>query len=501
MNFVNEYLGERTFRQVLAICLVVYIFSAKGFIEVSDTSLSLQTAQAIVERGQLAIPFAKGDTLEGPDGRNYSKYGVGLPLYYVPWVAVSEALSRFTHLPAPELMGFLISFANIPFAMLTLILFARLLKLFGVTGVYTWLLPLGLGLGTLMWRYAGYDFSEEMQMGLLLLAVYGVVKGTPKGILAAGMGFAALFLVKLVYAAFLPLFLGYLITRPGELRQRIRCAALFTFPFALAGCFVAWLNMVRFGNPFESGYGSEARQFVPFQLWHTVPQLLVSLDKGLFIFCPLLILGVFGWKEFASKYRPEAVLCGAVLIGNLILAGAWHSWQGGWSWGPRLLVPAIPLWLLPAAFWLARRPSRATLWTFVLLTLLSIVAQIPGVLVRDQEIHDIKENMLTAEEQRSAPSDYVAAYILLRHKLVVRNEVYRASEFHIPGDRELDLTQYRSLMGLNVWTEQVARQMNKPFLRWLPVVALLLLVYLGIKVWVALKAAGLGRHSEVLCSQ
>ena len=487
MNYVNEYLGDQTFRQVLVICLVVYLFSAKGFIEVSDTSFSLQTAQAIVARGQLDIPYVKGDTLEGPDGRSYSKYGLGLPLYYVPWVAVSEALSRFTHLPASELTGFLISFANIPFAMLTLILFARLFKLFGVTGVYIWLLPLGLGLGTLTWRYAGYDFSEEMQMGLLLLAVYGVVRGSPKAIIGAGIGFAALFLVKLVYAAFLPLFLGYLITRRGELRQRVRSAALFMFPFVLAGGFVAWLNIVRFGNPFESGYGGEARQFLPFQLWHTVPQLLVSLDKGLFIFCPLLILGMFGWKEFVSKYRPEAVLCGGVLIGNLILAGAWHSWQGGWSWGPRLLVPAIPLWLLPAGFWFARRQSRAAFWTFVLLTAISIIAQIPGVLVRDQEIHDIKENMLTTEEQRVAPSDYVAAGILLRHKLVVRNEVYRTSEFHIPGDRELDLTQYRSLMGLNVWTEQVARQMNKPVLRWLPVVALLLIVYLAIRIGMALK--------------
>jgi len=486
---VNEYLGERTFRQVLAICLVVYIFSAKGFIEVSDTSFSLQTAQAIVARRQLDIPYAKEDTLTGPDGRNYSKYGVGLPLYYIPWVVASNTLSKVTHLPAPELTGFLVSFANIPFAMLTLILFARLLTLFGMTGISTWLLPLGLGLGTLMWRYAGYDFSEEMQMGLLLLAVYGVIRGTPKAIIGAGIGFAVLFLVKLVYVAFFPIFLGYLITRPGEFRQRMRSVALFALPFVLAGCFVAWLNVVRFGNPFESGYGSEARQFLPSQLWHSVPQLLVSLDKGLFIFCPLLILGVFGWKEFASKYRPEAVLCGGVLIGNLILAGAWHSWQGGWSWGPRLLVPAIPLWLLPAGFWLARRQSRAVFWTFVLLTAISIISQIPGVLVRDQEIHDIKENMLTTEEQRVAPSDYVAAGILLRHKLIVRNEVYRTSEFHIPGDRELDLTQYRSLMGLNVWTEQVARQMNKPFLRWLPVLALLLIVYLAIRIGVTLKTA------------
>lgn len=318
-------------------------------------------------------------------------------------------------------------------------------------------------------------------MALLLLAVYGVVRGTPRAMMGGGAGFAALFLVKLVYAAFFPLFLLYVITRPGDSRQRVQRAALFTIPFVLTGCFVAWLNAVRFGSPLESGYGNEAHQFIPLQLWHTIPQLLGSLDKGLFIFCPILILGVFGWKEFASRYRPEALLCAGLIVANLLLAGAWHSWEGGWSWGPRLLVPAIPLWLLPAAFWLGRHQSRAAIWLFAVLTLTSIIVQAPGVLVKGQEIHHIKEVMLTANELRSAPSDYFTGWILLKHKLSMRKEVYRLSDFHIPGDRELDLTQYRTFIGFDVWTEQVARQMNRPALRWLPLLPLLLIGYLVIK--------------------
>jgi 4-amino-4-deoxy-L-arabinose transferase-like glycosyltransferase len=172
-----------------------------------------------------------------------------------------------------------------------------------------------------MWRYACYDFSEGMQMGLLILAVYGVVRGSPKAIACAGVGFGALFLVKLVFVAFFPLFLLYLFIRPENLRHRIRNAALFTFPVLLADCFLAWMNAVRFGNPLESGYGNEGHQFFPFQLWHTIPQLLGSLDKGLFIFCPILLLGIFGWKEFALRYRPEAILCGGLLLGNLVLMG------------------------------------------------------------------------------------------------------------------------------------------------------------------------------------
>ena len=92
---MRELLGKRMFRQVLTVCLLVCMFSAKGYIEVSDTAFSLQTAQAIVTHGQLDIPYVEGATLRGPDGRSYSKYGLGLPLYYVPWVAASDALSSF----------------------------------------------------------------------------------------------------------------------------------------------------------------------------------------------------------------------------------------------------------------------------------------------------------------------------------------------------------------------------------------------------------------------
>jgi hypothetical protein len=482
-------LKERTFRLVLMLCLLVYLFSAKGYIESSDTLYSLGTAQALIDHARLDIPYAEGSTLLSKNGKSYSKYGIGLPIYYIPWVAASDALSRLTHLSRPDLTGFFISFANIPFAMLTLVLFAKLLRLFKVNGVYVWLLPLALGLGTLAWRYAGYDPSEEMQMGLLMLAVYGVVRRTPKAIVIGGVGFACLFLVKLIYVLFFPFLLLYLITRPGECRHRIRDAALFTFPFILAGCFIACMNVIRFGNPLESGYGGEASMFLPSQLWWTVPELLGSLDKGLFVFCPILILGLFGWLRFESRYRAEAILCAVLIFVNLILSGAWHSWIGGWSWGPRLLVPFIPLWLLPAAFWLDRRKSKVYYNLFVVLLFISIIVQIPGVLVKDQEIHEIKENALTAQEQLHAPSDYVMACILLRDKLEKHNEVYRVSEFDLPGDREVDVTRFHTFNGLNLWTEQVAHQMNKPALRWLAILALLPIGYLAIKILMALKAA------------
>jgi len=481
-------LRKRTLWYLLLMCLVIYVFSAKGYIQVSDTSFSLQTAEAIVQRGQFDIPYGAGGTLTWRDGRSYSKYGIGLPLYYIPAVAISRPLSRATGLPNPELTSFLISFANIPFAILALVFFSKLLRLFGIAEIYSGLLLVGLGLGSLTWPYAVSDFSEAMQMGLLMLAVYGVVRRSYPALLAGGMAFAWLILVKLIYVVTFPVFAIYLFTRPGGLRHRLKIAALFTFPFFVGCGFLSWLNVVRFGSALQSGYGGESGRFYPSQLWHTIPQLLVSLDKGLFIFCPILIVGIMGWKGFFERRPAEATLCLALIVENLLWSASWWSWYGGWSWGPRLLVPTIPLWLLPGAFFLQKVRTRQGLYIFTLVTLTAIMLQIPGVLVKDQEIHQIKQGMLTPAEQTAAPSDYVAAYILLKHKLVSHNERYPVSELGIPGSKNLDLEGYRTFRGLDLWTELSARQFNKPAIRWLPILGLLFVICLAVQIGRAIRA-------------
>jgi hypothetical protein len=470
-----------TVRPLLMIVALVYLLTAKGYIEVSDTLSSLQTAEAIVTRGKLDISPNEA-TLTAADGKCYSKYGIGLAAAFVPLVGISHILGTVSGRPPLEIAGFLISFLNVPLTLLMLILFGRLLVQLGTAPAYSRLLTAGLALGTLCWRYAVYDFSEGMQTALLISAVYGVLGGgSDRRLFLGGLGFAGLVLVKLVHVALLPFFVGYLIWSPGTTwRERAREAAFFVAPVVLALALVAWLNTARFGSPLETGYGKEARQFLPAQLPETLPQLLVSMDKGLFVFCPVLVLGVAGWPSFFRRYPREAALCGGLVLGNLLLAGAWHSWVGGWSWGPRLLVPAIPLWLLPAGFAFGGSPSGRIRASVAALVLISATVQIPGVLVKDQEISHIRHNMLTASERPAFSADWSAAWILLRHKLTSTGEVYSVAELGLPGDRHLDLSMYRTFLGINVWTEHIPRQLHIPLLRWLPLAGFAAILMLGV---------------------
>ncbi len=469
-------------RLLLAIVLVVYAFSAKGHIQVSDTTFSVRTAEAILTSGRLEIAPEGRYTFTASDGRSYSKYGIGLPLYLLPLVAAGRGSAAIAGLPPAEVIGFLISFASIPFSLLSLILLNLLLQRLGVAVNSAQWLMVALGLGTLCWRYACYDVSEAMQMGLLLLAAYGVIRGDTRHVTAGGLGFAGLVLVKVVYAAFLPVFLAFLLAPPPRGGTRTGRAALFASPVLLALCTIAILNHARFASILETGYGEEAYEFSLAQLWYAIPSLFFTLDNGLFVFCPVAILGVLGCRAFVRRCPREGALCGAIVALNLIIAGTWHSWEGRWVWGPRFLVPAIPFWLLPIAFWLGPRPTRARFATAGAVTLFSMLLQIPGILVKDQEIHHIRYVMLTPWEQKSFPPDSVAVYVLLWHKLSQGDEVYHASEFGIPGDRQLDVSFAQSFAGLNLWTEHAARRFHAPGLRWLPALGLLVSGCLALRV-------------------
>lgn len=148
-------------------------------------------------------------------------------MYLTPIVAAGRVASTATGMPVREIVNFLVSFVHVPFALLALVIFDRLLRLYGSAPRDRRILVLALGLGSLSWRYAAYDFSEAAQMALLLATVYGLVRGTTRSLSFASIAFGALITVKLVHAALIPALVGYI-----ALRFRGTQRAKFTGVFA-----------------------------------------------------------------------------------------------------------------------------------------------------------------------------------------------------------------------------------------------------------------------------
>jgi hypothetical protein len=75
--------------------------------------------------------------------------------------------------------------------------------------------------------------------------------------------------------------------------------------------------------------------------------LLVSPGRGVLVYAPILLLALVGLVRFAQRHAWEALLLYGMVPVFIVLNSAYSIWWGGWSWGPRYLVPLLPYLLFP----------------------------------------------------------------------------------------------------------------------------------------------------------
>lgn len=82
--------------------------------------------------------------------------------------------------------------------------------------------------------------------------------------------------------------------------------------------------------------------------------LLVAEDKGLFLFSPIMILGVFGIIISLAMMNFEIGTLIALFGANLFLYSSWGDPWGGWAYGPRYLIPTMAYFSIFSALWLTK---------------------------------------------------------------------------------------------------------------------------------------------------
>jgi len=103
--------------------------------------------------------------------------------------------------------------------------------------------------------------------------------------------------------------------------------------------------------------------------WHFL-DVLISSDRGMFIWSPIMAVGIVGiLLLFRSDRRFAALLlCNFGL--QLYLAGAWIGWSGNVSFGPRLFLNSVPAFAIGLAVVLSRLQTRVP--RYALLTVCSL---------------------------------------------------------------------------------------------------------------------------------
>ena len=101
--------------------------------EIVDTEYSVRTAKAIIENGTMLIePIFKDQRnniplVPGTD-KIYSQYGIGILAIFIPVILMAKLFSLASGLDETLLSHFILSFYNIPFAILGLWNFREILN-------------------------------------------------------------------------------------------------------------------------------------------------------------------------------------------------------------------------------------------------------------------------------------------------------------------------------------------------------------------------------------
>lgn len=348
-------------------------------VTVVDGSSMLAVAQSIVHDGSLAVPPELG--VEGDDGRYYSKYGLLLPLLSVVPVAVVQPIGLLTgrveELEAAAAASLMPLFTGALVA--ALFLLGRRLAAPRTPAA---LVAAGTVLGTYLLPY-GRDFFTEPLVALGLVVMVERALAGREVQAGAALGFAVL--ARPQSALFVPLLFGYLLARGGGVRALARTVP----PLAVAAVLTVAYNLVRFDDPLELGYREPYDPGFTTPFFEGAGGLLFSPEKSIFLFAPAIVLVPFALAALWKRDRATVALLGALFAAIFVLAAKWWSWMGGWSWGPRLVIPGVALVLVALAPWIGEQRKRMQLVgaSFALGFVLSLAAVLgpPGAQFIDRE--------------------------------------------------------------------------------------------------------------------
>ncbi len=359
--------------------LLTFVVTGGGRIVGSDELTMFELARAMAHGG-IAVPA--GATLEGPDGRHYSKNTAGQAVLALPFVVTGDLAARAAGFSGERAELAARCVASTFNAFVTAVLLAALfvaLRRFRVSLGPSFAAVVLLGFTTPLWIYAKSFMAEPLEALGLLLAATGAARAgaapTPadarRGRWEAALGACLAVSVKL---GMLPLVLAAL-SAAGFRRLAAWRLPLAGVAVALVGH--ALYNAARFGTPFETGYGAQASPSAfSTPLAVGVYGLLLSSGKGIAWFAPVVWLVPPGLTAMlrsrqhssSARHGDDVRRAGwasiAVWVAGLLLYGRFQHWGGDGSWGPRYLVPLLPLAAIPVAFALegASRLRRRVAW-------------------------------------------------------------------------------------------------------------------------------------------
>jgi hypothetical protein len=309
--------------------LIYLAFSPPGIYSIDGYSM-LAVAHSLVMYGNVTVPVGLG--IPGKDGLIYSSWYPLQSVLATPVVAVAIKASSLLHVPVHYAESLSVTVLPALYTALTVAVVYMLAIALGSTERGAWLAAISYGFGTIALVYTRDFYADPL---LALLVASGLLFAFKRHTAWMTLPVAALAVLAKPTGIILgPVLCAYLFWKtrrfwfsllPGS-GSAIGLAGYFLYNYSRFGDFRT------FGQPWKFSIG-----FVP----QGLTGLLFSPGAGLLWFCPCVVLSVVALSQIKSQ-RLEAWTIVALAVASLLLHSLWVSWGGGWSWGPRLLLPMLP---------------------------------------------------------------------------------------------------------------------------------------------------------------
>jgi hypothetical protein len=339
-----------------ALLAMVYLLSFSGQFRSIDEYAMYARAETLAQGYGTGTPQLAFSSLHHPVGALEPGQSVlAAPLYLLArqWPAASNITA--------------VMLFNVFVTALTGALLYGLIRGLGFGQVVAALTTLAWGIGTTAWPYARSFFREPLLALFWLGAACACLRWqrtrrVPWGLACLALAAGSL-AVKISAAGALPVFALALLwdARRKRLALTWRRALLLGAVALIAGAAVAALYALRYDKPLSL---AEYTWGYPWgQALAAAYGLLISPVKGIAFFSPILIGGAIGWPGFFRRQGPAAWLTLGLVLSLLYIYGPAPQWHGGHVvWGPRFVVPLLPLLILPYATALANPRLVARLW-------------------------------------------------------------------------------------------------------------------------------------------
>jgi hypothetical protein len=399
--------------------LVFFVLLTRGHFFSIDEVAVYQQARSLWEQGDLSTAPMR-NTEVGTQGRYFPVFGAGQSVLALPLYAIGKGVHRVLENAGAAswlstFSGRVIGFPPVLWSGEVEIFFVNLFNCITIAALATVFLLFSVQLGaspewalvsslllSLTTHVAGFStsFYQHGAEALLLLSTFYLLFAdarTPDGRLRwlAGLAGGLMILVRVSCLVLLPILGSYLVwnswkqmndashVRSKLLGVLLRCAP-FLGPLAIAVILTAIINYFKFGTFNVQGvYGRlnpiEGNALVSLYAY------LFSPGQSIFVFSPLLVLAPWYFPAFAARYRAEFRVIMALTVAYVGLYSVSGQWHGQWTFGPRYLMPLVPLLLLPLGTWLpGSRGGAAT--AVLMLALLGGFVQILNIAVNTSTV-------------------------------------------------------------------------------------------------------------------